>query len=365
MKPRAVMRILAGWSIVLAATWAWAADGSAKLTYTSGKDAPVTFSPIQALQGRPLKTTMGNDAKGTFRVAGQDLAVEGRARGRIHEIGLDCNGDGRIVGAEWKVIPPNRCVRFSGKVGGREFTCDFFDTQVSVSNSTGKAFSLWALPAVRSGMTGEIDGVPVTIFDNRLAEQFTVNYSSTILIGKSRVALPLRKVHRIGQHRYELRAARDGSRIDYRQLPDAPCGLVQTRFPRKTVTGLVLEGPAGTYDAAVDPVPAGTYRLVYGVLGKKTPIFFRLAGRKARAGYEIQADKLNILKIGPPIHINMRVSHVGMTVYAGISQGNQMVTGCGGEDYMPFNFKDGSIPQPVGGIRIGSRMIASGPMKPG
>lgn len=371
MKPRTIGRILAGWVVVWAvagaqvAAGAQAADGSVELTYTNGWDAAITFSPILSMQGRFLKTTMSADATGVFRVAGQELAVAGRGRGKAREIGLDCDGDGRISAGEWKVIPPHYCVRFSGSAGGKEFTVDFFDAQVSVSPSTGKAFSMWALPVLRSGMTGRIDGVEVTIFDNSSADQFTVNYGNTILIGKSLVALPLNKIHRIGEHRYELKVARDGTRIDYRRLPEVPCGMVKTRFADGMVTGLILDGPAGAYDAAIDPVPAGTYQICYGVLGKNTPVFFRQTARGEPGLYEIQPDKLNILKIGPPIHVNMRLSYTGSMLYAGISEGNQMVSGCGGEDYMPFHLKDNSIPQPVGAIRIGSRIVTSGPMRPG
>jgi len=373
MKPDTLVAILAGWATILFTAPAPAADGSAEMTFTNGQNAPITFAPALAMKGRPIRTDLG--AKGIVRIVGQDLAVEGAGKGKTRGIGLDCDGDGQIDRREWKTIPPSRCVRFTGKVGEKEFTVDFFDTQVNTNPGTDKAFSLWGLPVLRSGMTGKIDGVPISIFDNDGDGQFRGGFyaSDTILIGKSIVAMPLGTIHQIGEHRYKLKVAPDGTRIDYQQLPDVPCGTVQTRFPAKMVTALVLQGTEGTYDAAAGPIPAGTYTFYYGVLGKNTPIFFRMDDGRMPEKYEIQADKINTLKLGPPLQIKVRGgqyklpagNQVQNMVTVSISEGNDLISGCGGETYGPFHFTDKSIPPPVAAIRVGSQIISSGPMRPG
>ena len=173
----------------------------------------------------------------------------------------------------FRSIPTAGTMLISGKTGDKSFVMRLIDIKASFNKKT---VSCWGQALVRSSMAGTLGRIPVRLIDDDMDGKFSQKASGrsggdAILIGASSSAVPLREVHRIGKHLYRLKAASDGSSIDYERMDDTAIGQVNAVFPANTLRSLVLVGKDCAFDVKTDGlagIPGGDYKLAYGVVSR-------------------------------------------------------------------------------------------------
>jgi len=220
-------------------------------------------------------------------------------------LGIDSNGDGVVGLSEYQTVSKDGSVMLKAQSGGKEISiqCTNVEMQYDAKKSeiTLMRCKAWAL----HGWVGQIDSVKFRIIDDNVDGMYANDGSDAILIGDSKLALPLRHYHKIGEHFYALRIRPDGSNVEYQKLKFPGLGLVKSALPEKNLQGLVIENGAGAFEignCSKTGIPAGTYHLAYGVMGDpKAPMpFFRATGSTK---YNIEPDKTNTMRIGPPLEL--------------------------------------------------------------
>jgi len=211
---------------------------------------------------------------GHLYIGGVGVLVAGRWEPAAHFLGLDCDGDGDITGGEWIRLGPTGNGSFRLKLknnagGARDYAVSFIGVKVYARIRSAVAIRgrYW----LNCCQKGRYAGVTVRIIDDDMDGRYTQGGADVIAIGNSRFALPLRKIHQIGRRHCQLRVAPDGSSIVFTPLNDLKLGVVELPYKPSALTSLVLTGRAGqSYDLKVSGrtgIPAGDYKLSYGVLG--------------------------------------------------------------------------------------------------
>jgi hypothetical protein len=143
--------------------------------------------------------------------------------------------------------------------------------------------------------------------------------------------------------------------------------MVRSPLPARNVVGLVLENGGGAFDiqaCSKTGIPSGTYHLAYGAMGDpKSPLpFYRV---QDTVKYEIETDKINMLRIGPPLQLVFWAEFKEelddkkkMVRKIGIRHPDQ-VMGAGGEMYSPISFPNALSEKGRPGIMIlqGNRVL--------
>jgi hypothetical protein len=302
-------------SAVLAASKAAApaAEGdSGKITLTYDNGKKVTCLTPQWASGGTQMNISGSIGKA--KIGGKSVAVSGWQSAKGCKIGLDSNGDSIVNTQEFKMVPTGGSVVLIGKIDDKELAIRCSDVAISYDAKAGEVRNMrWRMQGVY-GWVGQIGSVDIRILDENLDGKYGHDGKDAIQIGKSRLALPLRGKHRIGQEFYKLKISEDGSSLEYTRLSDVAVGLVRTPFPGKFLVGLVLDGKAGAFDiqaCSKSGIPAGDYNVVYGVVGNPRSPIALYRGRRGGAAlkYNIQADMKNLLRIGPPLQLVFNASY--------------------------------------------------------
>ncbi|MDP6635217.1 MAG: hypothetical protein QGG42_09985 [Phycisphaerae bacterium] len=383
----AIVSILVFSSTSVAAGKAASADasadqGKATLTYDSGRKV-TCLTPRWASGGSQMNT---KGSSGKASIGGKSVPVAGWKSGAGYRIGLDVNGDGIVNTEEYRKVAAGGSVVLTGKVGEKELSIRCSDVFLHYDEKKGEVHSMrWRMQGVY-GWVGKVAATDVRILDENLDGKYGNDGRDAIQIGKSRLALPLRKQHRIGDDFYTLKVAPDGSSLEFKKIKDVQVGLVRTPFVGRYLLGLVLDGAQGAFDIQAcsrTGIPAGTYDVSYGVVGnpKFPAALFR--GRNDMLKYEIQADKRNTLRIGPPMQLvfwsefkqeernknknknkNAKPAKTtktsGQTVSRiGVRRPDRVI-GAGGEEYGPVTFPNArsSRGRPMVQILQGGRTLA-------
>ena len=336
-------------------------SGTVSLTYASGGAISKALTPAWANHGNTFSI---EPTGGTLKIAGSAVAAGARKSGLTCQIGLDCNGDGKISGREWNTIPRSGGVSFSGKADDKQFAVRLWGLRVYLAKSR-KITGIYGRATIRSGMKGVINSVPVYILDDDLDGKFSQSGRSrdAILMGTSTLAIPLRKQHKIGNKFYRLEVASDGTSITWTQLADVSVGVVRTSFSSTALKGLVLVGRDSAYDVKAcgsGGIPEGDYQLAFGVVGGKSYTVFR-AGKSALT-YPVQGGMINTLRIGAPLRVDFKVTIVGKKISVSPVLS---ILGAGNEIYGPFDYSKGGNAKPRVRIMAGSRIIGKGRMEYG
>jgi hypothetical protein len=378
----AIVAISAFSSALFAAGRAAPDAGKMTLTYDSGKNVKC-LTPRWSSGGVPLNINAGS---GNASIAGADVPVAGWKSGAFYRIGLDMNGDGIVNSEEYRKVAPSGSVVLTGKVGEKEVSVRCADVLVNYDDKKGEVQSLkWRMQGVY-GWVGKIGSVSVRILDENLDGKYGNDGNDAIQIGESKLALPFRGKHRIGDDFYTLKIAPDGSSLEFTKIADTKVGLVRTPFPGKFLIGLVLDGGDGAFDIQAcsrTGIPAGTYQVSYGVVGDPRSPAAIFRGRGAVLKYDIQADMKNTLRIGPPMQLVFAADYKketpkkddkkdknnknkkkpakgqSQTTHKLSVRAAERVIGAGGEEYGPIKLKA----PPVVMILQGGRTLAKTAMK--
>ena len=344
----------------------------------------------------PRWATGGNQiqihgSSGKAAIAGKSVPVAGWKIGTGSKIGLDSDGDGIVnTDREYKKAPDGGSVVLTGKIDGKELSVRCSDIRVHYDANKGEVRSMrWRMQGVY-GWVGQIGSENIRILDENLDGKYGNDGKDAIQIGRSRLALPLRRRHRIGEDFYSLKIAPDGSSLEFTKLKDVPVGLVRTPFAGKYLVGLVLDGAPGAFDIRAcsrTGIPAGDYTVVYGVVGNPRSPVALYRGRSSNLKYNIQADKNNLLRIGPPLQLvfhasykeeekknnsnkskkpikkPVKINKKQMIHKIGVRKPDRVI-GSAGEEYGPVVFPNPRSPRGRPGVFVyqGSRIIGKGVM---
>ncbi len=220
-------------------------------------------------------------------------------------MGIDADGDGIVGLSEYRTVSKDGSVMLAVQSDGREMNIQCTNVEMRYDNKENKITLMRCKALALHGWVGQIDSVNIRIIDDNVNGTYANDGSDAVLIGDSKLALPLRHYHKIGQNFYALRIGPDGSNLEFQKIKFPDMGLAKSALPTKSLMGLVLENGGGAFDirnCAKTGIPAGTYYLAYGVVGDtKAPMpFFRAMGA---AKYDIQPDKTNTMRIGAPMQL--------------------------------------------------------------
>jgi hypothetical protein len=310
-------------------------------------------------------------------IAGKSVTAAGWKSGKGYRIGLDANGDGIVNTEEYRQVAPKGAVVLTGKVGGKELSVRCVDVSLNYNEQKGEVLSMqWRMQGVY-GWVGKIDSVKIRILDENMDGKYANNGTDAIQIGNAKLALPLRGQHRIGENFYKLKIAADGSSLEFKKISDPKVGLVRSPFKGKYLLGLVLDGPSGAFDIQAcnrTGIPAGTYSVAYGAIGDPRAPLSLSRGRNTLK-YEIQADKKNLLRIGPPLQLVFSGQYKEEKKDKKDKNNKQIVrrlwirpptiiTGAGGEEYGPISFPNARSAKGRPGVMIlqGGRTLVKAAM---
>ena len=308
---RRVMESLAlAVSFVVCAVGAYGeGSGTAELTYDAGLKAVTATKALTF--GKALSVRGGT---GVIAIGGRTVVVGAERRGSSTRFGLDLNGDGKVAGDEWRSLGRFRSGGFqfaldAGSGGSRKYALALND--ISIYLVQGSGARMGARYWVNFSHKGTINGETIRIIDDDLDGTFTQNGGDGILIGKARAAVPLMRVHRIGEYFYRLDVAEDGSKIDYARLEDTDLGEVVAPIRTSALKCLVLKGSQSAFDLKADAkttVLAGEYRLSYGLLavGNAT---VPIKPTELALTYTIKAGQVNTIRIGAPLTLFFKASY--------------------------------------------------------
>lgn len=312
-----------------------------------------------------------NGAEGTLKIGRKSYKVSGAfTRGRYY-IAVDGNGDGKLDRKEIHAISrQNNSISVTLDNASNQLsdepldedsdqaseddskkadddsqnpprTCTFVLDNVSMYNRSGKVavihFNLY--PAW--GMQTDYENTKITLIDTNMDGLFIQDSGDAIAIG-SKVAAPLKKIHRIGENLYEVAVSEDGSKMTLKKRLDVNQGTVQLAKPSPLWKGLVLESDDGAFDVLQDGnqgLPAGIYRVVCGALCRGKEAAYIAEAPKQE--YKIKAGKNLRLQIGLPAQLAFKINTIGGKV--NISPRDISVIGGDGETYR-FNVQMRSLP---------------------
>jgi hypothetical protein len=291
-----------------------AAGKQVALTTKTGDVALSAFTPSKALTGgKPFRIT--GDA-GTLSVAGSDVKF-----GVIWNPGLkaflaamDINGNGTLDPGEYIKLSQTLSGSFQVKVGDKTHAVRVADLSIMTKGSGNIGGS--AISSVAGGyficsfQQGTYDGTMVRLFDENLDGQFTQDGKDAIMVGKSPVAIPLMKVHQIGAQFCQLEVASDGSQVTVTPVSGLQLGVVETCFKRGLKCLAMTDEQGNSVDLAASGktgIPAGKYRISYGILSDGAAVTV-IKPTESCPEYEIQAGKVNTLRLGKPLWVSFAAS---------------------------------------------------------
>lgn len=315
------------------------------------------ITPRRGLYGGVNMSVRGDN--GSVDIAGKSFTVVAVRNGKNFGLGLDENGDGEIARNEVNALGRSSATAFKLKLGddGKTYPLAVVDIHVGAGANGVAAFSGSLLPGW--AMKGQLGRETVCLIDANLDGQYTQDGQDAIAIGRSNFALPLHRVHKIGETFYELDVAGDGTKISLKPQSDLSLGKVATNFPDSMLKCLVLINDDGhSYDvseARRDGIPAGAYRVVYGVLARGNNYAFMLP---PNATFDIQADGTNTLRLGPDFNIIFNARRKGESIDIGTGMS---VMGAGGEMYRI----SGEPGRPAAAFYAGKTKVAGGAFSKG
>ena len=352
----AVTVTLAVSSVSVAAEAAARPVREVKFTYDTGKDVTcLTRSAAVGVHRIESKTSLVN-----LTLGGKTVSAAGWTGKAGSRLGVDTDGDGLVNTGEYRNVAKDGSVILTAKSGGKELAIRCMGVEIEYDQKKNEVTLMkWRMRGLH-GWVGKIDSLKIRIIDDNFDGKYGHDGLDAILIGNSKIALPLRHYHRLGEKFYKFEITADGSSLKFQQIKSPHLGMVRSPLPARNVVGLVLENGGGAFDIQAcgkTGIPSGTYHLAYGAMGDpKAPLpFFRV---QDTVQYEIETDKINMLRIGPPLQLvfyaefKEELDDKKKTVRKiGIRHPDQ-VMGAGGEMYEPISFPNARSEKGRPGIMI-------------
>jgi len=327
-----------------------------KFTYDTGNDVTcLTRSVAMGINRIESKTSLVK-----LTIGGQTVQAAGWGDKTGSRLGVDTDADGLVNTGEYRNVAKDGSVILTAKRGGKELTIRCMDVEIVYDKKKNEVTLMkWRMRGLH-GWVGQIDSLNIRIIDDNFDGKYGHDGRDAILIGDSKIALPLRHYHRLGEKFYKFEITADGSSLKFQQIKSPHLGMVRSPLPASSVVGLVLENGSGAFDiqaCSKTGIPSGKYHLAYGAMGDpKSPLpFFRVQNT---VQYDIETDKINTLRIGPPLQLvfwaefKEEVNDKKKTVRRiGIRHPDQII-GAGGEMYGPVSFPNARSEKGRPGIMI-------------
>jgi hypothetical protein len=287
-----------------------------KLKFCAGGPASAVYTPSKLLtQGTAFNF---NGGSGRIKAAGQQILVAGRFLGNGYSFGVDCDGDGKILGSEWvRVNLVNPTATFvltlpSGD-GKTPYALRFTGLTIGVQNN--QANNVSGRFMIDGCMAGKFRDTDILLFDDNMDGLYTQDGKDAIAIGASAGALPLRNHHQIGKNFYSLEVKSDGSEITFQREDDLDLGLADVPVAAALLRCFMLDDDAAgrAYDlrlCGATGIPAGKYKLSYAVLAAGNRLV--VAGPTAMSHtYPVLKDMMNVLRFGGDIRLHFSAYYSG------------------------------------------------------
>jgi hypothetical protein len=311
-----------------------------QLTYKAGAIASKAFTPAESkFGGKPFRI---NGEQGSLSLGGQSVLFGVKYASALKAFygALDADGDGELKGKEWVKFSQTMSASYKIKLGEQDYAVRISNVRVSTRTTGGPVLGISGGYLINACYAGTFQNQSVLLFDDNLDGVFTQDGKDAIAVGRDPCAIPLGKIHQIGKVHYELEVAEDGKKVTFTPVTGLDLGIVEISFKRGMRCLAFIDDEGHSYDLAVSAktgIPAGKYRMSYGILtaGKfatvvqptdKTPV------------YEIQAGKINTIRLGKPIRVSFMASYSDQTVRV---QPSVQVFGSGGELYS-FDYSGGT-----------------------
>ena len=313
-----------------------------ELRYQTGTEALKAFTPAKALTGgKPFRIL--NGPSGMLDVAGTPVkfAVAWHKGLNAYLAGMDTDGDGKLEENEYVKLSNTLSGTFKVRAGDKSHLVRVADLRISIKQSdNGGIVGVYGGYLVAGFYQGVYEGKLIRLFDDDLDGAIKQDGSDSIMIGRTGAAIPLMKVHQVGNLHCSLEAAADGSSVTVTPLTNVALGIVETSFRRGLKVLAIVDKEGKSYDLVTSGrsgIPAGSYKLSYGVLSDGSA-FTVIKPTDKCPTYEVQAGKINKLLIGAPLWVSFSAS---------IRQGNVSVSprvniyGAANEEYC-FDFSGGT-----------------------
>jgi hypothetical protein len=310
-------------------------------------------TPLRAAKGGVSFHVSGDS--GTVDICGKTFKVAAVSKYPVFGLHIDGDGDGKAGRGESENFRRGTTsATFRIELDGVERPVTLGVDNLNISYKTRKVLSFNGDFCPGWSMKGRVGNEEFRLIDANLDGKYTQNGEDAIAIGRSGFALPLQQIHDIDGKRLKLDVAADGKTVGLAATEDVERGRVTAAYPRGLLKSLVLVGDDGqSYDiveARESGIPAGRYRLSYGVLAKGRGLAFILPSTTT---YDIQAGGVNTLKLGEPITLNFGASAAGDKIT--VSPYTKVV-GAGGETYRFL----GEAAKPKVAFLVGKRKVAGG-----
>ena len=320
-----------------------------------GETAPATLTAQVWTPRRVHGPVFSFTAEDNILIAGRQVAVAASVKGSSALFGVDADGDGRVDAREMQAVRDP--MAFTVNVGGATCSITFEGVIVRPVEKTATARGSYY---VRSCHQASIGGATVRLIDDNLDGKITQDGADAVLIGDGIVAQPLRKVHQLGEGLYALAIAEDGSTVKFSAPPDAErCKVMAPLATNPALAGLAIEdaqkGYAFDLATAGAGVPAGNYRLAYGVLSGGPDVLLVVGGPRFEP-MAVAAGE-NALGLGAGLRLEFRADVANGQL---LVQPDVAVVGAAGERYRPV--KGIGLGKPKVEMLNGSQVLDTGTM---
>jgi len=338
-----------------------AAGTKVVMTPARGSGVLKVVTPAKAVHGGKLFRITG--ASGPLAVGGSSVLFGVRYLQATNAFygAMDLNGNGKLDAREYVKFSTSRSATYNVKIDGQAYAIRVADVRVG-TRAGGGITMVYGGYIVLTYFQGNFAGTTVRLYDDNADGKLTQDGQDAISFGRSTFALPLGKVHQIGQHHWQLDVAADGLSITFAPAGELELGIVELPYRRGLKVLALTDDQGRSYDLLTSGrtgIPAGSYHLRYGVLtaGKLMTV---IAPTDACPAYDIQAGKINTLRLGKPIRVSFRATYTGGNLRV---SPQVQVFGAGGEEYS-FDFSGGTG-RPHVLLMAGSKLLQDIPMKYG
>lgn len=257
----------------------------------------------------------------TFKGAGGSITIEGKncevgvqqAGRKNFVIGLDADGDGKIDRKEVSPIRNGQAVvKLQIKDGERIRPCCVLLDNISIYVQRGTitqvafdAIPCWA-------MLGTYGRNRFMLIDSNLDGQYTQDGADAIVIGRSRIAVPLMNYHAFGNTICQINVESDGTSVTITPQKDTPTAKVEHGMGRLAQAIILTNTEGHSYniaDASLQGIPPGTYQFHSGLLSQGRNFGYIKPGRTG--SFEIKADNINLVKLGNPFSLQYQSQLAG------------------------------------------------------
>ncbi len=283
------------------------AAGQAQLKAVTGRDVLSEYMP---LSGRADQGAFSSWAASTsLKLLSRSVKVAAAVRSGREFLAVDADGNGKFSRDELHLVSKGQPVEVKlslPPIEGEELinqaTIRIYQLEIHTINQKVPGFSGRVGPA--SCLEARIDGTRVRLFDADLDGRISQMQTDAVQIGQSPAALPLGKVHRIGSKWLALEVKPAGKTVGWKQASAGDGKVAEVQLPdaAKFVTMVLADEDGLVVDVASDgSLPAGKYRLVYGVAvkGDQTVRFHRGLSRPVT----LKAGAKQALPFGRPMMV--------------------------------------------------------------